>query len=448
MSISVTASAAPITVSASGTKIDANVTGGVGPQGPAGPPAPSGGPVEWSAITGKPSTFTPATHTHAIADVTGLQTALDAKATPADVTAAVSSVIDAAPAALDTLNELAAALGDDASFASTVTTALSAKAPLASPTFTGTVNGITKSMVGLGNADNTSDANKPISTATQTALDGKANVSHTHTVSSITNAGTAATYNVPASGNAGSSEVVLGSDTRLSDQRVPTDGSVTTAKVADSAVTAVKVADGTLTWAKFASSQIITPLTVTGGVGGVSTTGTITQRAVFGNTTQFNVSTLGVVTVGQWQATAIAVAFGGTGATDAATARTNLGVAYGSTDGTVCQGNDARLSDARTPLSHTHSASAITDFSSAVAAASPEEVVEYLTTASFPATGNASLLYIATDAGRAYRWVGSQYAEIGPTSVSVSGGAHDHDDLYYRETETDAVALVSALIFG
>jgi hypothetical protein len=42
-----------------------------------------------------------------------------------------------------------------------------------SPTFTGTVSGVTKAMVGLGNVDNTSDANKPISTATQTALDGK-----------------------------------------------------------------------------------------------------------------------------------------------------------------------------------------------------------------------------------------------------------------------------------
>ena len=41
----------------------------------------------------------------------------------------------------------------------------------ASPTFTGTVSGITKAMVGLPNADNTTDANKPISTATQTALD-------------------------------------------------------------------------------------------------------------------------------------------------------------------------------------------------------------------------------------------------------------------------------------
>ena len=53
-------------------------------------------------------------------------------------------------------------------------TALDLKAPLASPTFTGTVSGITSAMVGLGNADNTSDANKPVSTAAQTALDLKA----------------------------------------------------------------------------------------------------------------------------------------------------------------------------------------------------------------------------------------------------------------------------------
>ena len=51
--------------------------------------------------------------------------------------------------------------------------ALNLKAPLASPTFTGTVSGITKAMVGLGNVDNTTDANKPISTATQTALNLK-----------------------------------------------------------------------------------------------------------------------------------------------------------------------------------------------------------------------------------------------------------------------------------
>ena len=37
-------------------------------------------PVDWASLTGKPSTFTPAAHTHPISDVTNLQTALDGKA--------------------------------------------------------------------------------------------------------------------------------------------------------------------------------------------------------------------------------------------------------------------------------------------------------------------------------------------------------------------------------
>ena len=51
--------------------------------------------------------------------------------------------------------------------------ALNLKAPINSPTFTGTVSGITKAMVGLAQVDNTSDLDKPISTATQTALNNK-----------------------------------------------------------------------------------------------------------------------------------------------------------------------------------------------------------------------------------------------------------------------------------
>jgi microcystin-dependent protein len=55
-------------------------------------------------------------------------------------------------------------------------TALNLKANILNPTFSGTVGGITKSMVGLGNVDNTSDLNKPISTDTATALNLKANL--------------------------------------------------------------------------------------------------------------------------------------------------------------------------------------------------------------------------------------------------------------------------------
>ena len=114
--------------------------------------------VPWSGITGKPTSFTPSSHSHSVAQVTGLQTALNAKAalaspaltgsptaptatagtnttqiaTTAFVAAAIGALIDAAPGAMDTLNELAAALGDDPNFATTVTNALAGKLSAAS----------------------------------------------------------------------------------------------------------------------------------------------------------------------------------------------------------------------------------------------------------------------------------------------------------------------------
>jgi hypothetical protein len=178
------------------------------------------------------------TNIHGIADTSALATKTYADNAAAT---AAANLVASAPTALNTLDELAAALNDDANFAATITTALGnkqdkvsgvsdteigyldgvtssiqtqidsklststaastyqpiisgvsntelgyldgvtssiqtqidTKAPTASPTFTGTVSGITKSMVGLADVDNTSDANKPISTATQSALNAK-----------------------------------------------------------------------------------------------------------------------------------------------------------------------------------------------------------------------------------------------------------------------------------
>lgn len=73
------------------------------------------------------------------------------------------------------------------------TTSLALKAPLASPAFTGTPTGITKTHVGLANVDNTSDANKPVSTA-QAAADNllaKGQIDEVHTAG--TTSGIAAT---------------------------------------------------------------------------------------------------------------------------------------------------------------------------------------------------------------------------------------------------------------
>lgn len=102
----------------------------------------------------------------------------------------LGNLIDGAPALLDTLNELAAAINDDVSYAATITTALGLKAPLASPNFTGTVMGIDKTMVGLANVDNTTDALKPVSTATQTALNLKLNLSEPSIDYYVSNSGT------------------------------------------------------------------------------------------------------------------------------------------------------------------------------------------------------------------------------------------------------------------
>jgi hypothetical protein len=55
------------------------------------------------------------------------------------VAAATAALVDGSPAALDTLNELAAALGDDANFATTVTNALAARLQLSGGTMTGPI---------------------------------------------------------------------------------------------------------------------------------------------------------------------------------------------------------------------------------------------------------------------------------------------------------------------
>jgi hypothetical protein len=70
---------------------------------------------------GKADTASQPGHTHSSSQITDFTTAVDAR---------VQLIVDAAPAALDTLNELAAALNDDPNFAATVTTALAGKQPL------------------------------------------------------------------------------------------------------------------------------------------------------------------------------------------------------------------------------------------------------------------------------------------------------------------------------
>jgi hypothetical protein len=79
-------------------------------------------------------------------------------ATKSYVDTEVANLVDSAPAALDTLNELAAALGDDADFSNTVTTSIAAKLPLAGGTMTGAIAMGTSKITGLGDPTAAQDA--------------------------------------------------------------------------------------------------------------------------------------------------------------------------------------------------------------------------------------------------------------------------------------------------
>lgn len=92
--------------------------------------------------------------------ITGLGTptvSTDA-ATKGYVDTSVAAVVAAAPAALDTLNELATALGDDANFSTTVTNSIATKLPLAGGTMTGAVEMSTNKLTGVGNPTLAQDA--------------------------------------------------------------------------------------------------------------------------------------------------------------------------------------------------------------------------------------------------------------------------------------------------
>lgn len=106
-------------------------------------------------------------------------TNLSGYATESYVDLAVANLVDSSPAALDTLNELAAAIGDDANFSATITASLAGKAS-------------------LNHTHNIADV-----TGLQAALDAKAAsgnytlIGHTHTSANITDFAVASAANAP-----------------------------------------------------------------------------------------------------------------------------------------------------------------------------------------------------------------------------------------------------------
>ena len=104
-------------------------------------------PLASPALTGVPTAPTAAANTNTTQ-----------VATTAYVQTEITDLIAAAPGALDTLNELATALGNDAAFSTTVTNSLATKLPLAGGTMTGAIAMGTNKITGLGDPTNAQDA--------------------------------------------------------------------------------------------------------------------------------------------------------------------------------------------------------------------------------------------------------------------------------------------------
>ena len=82
----------------------------------------------------------------------------------------VAGLVDSAPGTLDTLNELAAALGDDPDFATTITNSIATKLPLAGGTMSGAIAMGTSKITGVGDPTANQDAATKNYTDTQDAL--------------------------------------------------------------------------------------------------------------------------------------------------------------------------------------------------------------------------------------------------------------------------------------
>ncbi len=171
------------------------------------------------------------------------------------------------------------------------TSDLAQKAPIESPTFTGTVSGINKAMIGLSLVDNTSDLAKPISTLTQAALDTKVSTATFSTTvatkENATNKSTATDL-----GGLNPSDVLFPTQKAVKDYIT---ANAASGNIADGGISTIKLADGAVTNDKIATGINKSKV----GLGNVENTALSTW------TGSSNITEVGTITSGIWSGTAI-----------------------------------------------------------------------------------------------------------------------------------------------
>ena len=161
-------------------------------------------------------------------------------ATTAFVQDAIEAVVGAAPAALDTLAEIATSLNDDADLAGTLTTSISEKVAKSGDTMSGVLDMGSNKIINIGTpTSNFEVANKYYVDSKSAGDIGDHND---------------LTINVHGIGN--TADLVYTADERLTNERNPINGSVVTAKIADSAVETAKIADSAVETQKIADGAV------------------------------------------------------------------------------------------------------------------------------------------------------------------------------------------------
>jgi hypothetical protein len=276
------------------------------------------GSASWASLSGVPATFPPSTHSHIIGDVTGLQAALDGKQAAGSYVATTDPRLsDAREWSASTVTQAAAEAGTD-----TVRVAWTVQRVWQAIAAWWAASAAKTKLDGIATG----------ATANQTDayLLSRANHTGTQPHTTITGLGTLATQSGTVSGvNTGDQTITLTGDVTGSGT-----GSFV-ATLASSGVTAGTYTSVTVD-AKGRVTAGSSPAVAYSSLSGIPSTftpashthGNITNVGAIGVTSGLPIitTTSGVLTVG----------------------------AFGVSAGQFCQGNDSRLSDARTPTSHVH----------------------------------------------------------------------------------------------
>ena len=331
----------------------------------------------WTEITSKPTTFTPSSHTHTIANVTGLQSTLDGKEptftkntafnknfgtttgtvtegndvrlsnarTPTSHTHTLSQITDSGNvAAIDTNGSTSNYLRGDGVWVTPPNTTYSAGTGLTlvgtefrntAPNVSTNLSTSTTSNTLTVNSSDGTNAVLPAATTTVAGVMSNADKTKLDGIAAGAQVNVATNLGVTAGTTAG--PVVTSS--------TGTNVTLPTASATNSGI----ITTGNQTWTGVKTFNSL----ITGSISGNAGTATALQTARTINGTSFNGSAN--ITITANTPNTLTNGTGLTGNNFNGSTATTWAVAYGTTANTACQGNDSRLSDARTPTTHTHS---------------------------------------------------------------------------------------------